>query len=341
MSPIGHLKASLKIYLKSTGLHPDFGKYCEESKLETRDGMNHEHGANCFDDASGWGGDKKSPMGRTDSVRLDPDWYMVAEEVMIAGDEEHNLLAQYDLGVIKEAEIKTKQVRKISARQAQYNADNNLWEANRMVTSGVATRKALDLDLKDHSVHGMVHDLKPPFFDGRTVFKEQLEPFNHHPRPNEKREQAERAKAAAKLAALWVTALGNIMGVRDEEADAEADAEKQAKGNPNGEENFRGDSQFASHLKSSTAMSSFARNRTLKEQREYLPAFACREDILRTVRDNQVVVVVGETGSGKTTQLAQSLSMKTDIAIMESSVAHSLDVSRRCPVRSVSARKWR
>ena len=37
----------------------------------------------------------------------------------------------------------------------------------------------------------------------------------------EKREQAERAKAAAKLAAIGGTSLGNIMGVKDEEAEAE------------------------------------------------------------------------------------------------------------------------
>ena len=37
----------------------------------------------------------------------------------------------------------------------------------------------------------------------------------------EKREQAERAKAAAKLASLGGTSLGNIMGVKDEEAEAE------------------------------------------------------------------------------------------------------------------------
>ena len=71
-------------------------------------------------------------------------------------------------------------------------------------------------------------------------------------------------------------------------------------------------------------MSSFAKNRTLKEQREYLPAFACRSEILKVIRENQgmsspkkrknkligpglVVIVVGETGSGKTTQLAQFL----------------------------------
>ncbi len=105
---------------------------------------------------------------------------------------------------------------------------------------------------------------------------------------------------------------------------AEAEkAEKEAK--TSGEnENYKGDSKFASHLKAGTSQSSFARNRTLKEQREYLPAFACREDLMKVLRDNQgnflpcllritlmfslpVTIVVGETGSGKTTQLAQFL----------------------------------
>ena len=128
--------------------------------------------------------------------------------------------------------------KKISARQAQYNADNDLWEANRMLTSGVATRRTIDLDFEDESestVHVMVHDLKPPFLDGRTVYTKQLDPINPIRDPTsdmavfskkgsalvkEKREQAERAKAAAKLAALGGTALGNIMGVKDEEAEA-------------------------------------------------------------------------------------------------------------------------
>jgi pre-mRNA-splicing factor ATP-dependent RNA helicase DHX38/PRP16 len=32
-----------------------------------------------------------------------------------------------------------------------------------------------------------------------------------------------------------------------------------------------------------------------------------RDELLQVIRDNQVVVVVGETGSGKTTQMAQYL----------------------------------
>lgn len=108
-----------------------------------------------------------------------------------------------------------------------------------MLTSGVAQRGQLDLDFEDESestVHVIVHDLKPPFLDGRTVYTKQLEPINPIRDPTsdmaifskkgsalvrEKREQAERQKAAAKLAALGGTALGNIMGVKDEEAEAE------------------------------------------------------------------------------------------------------------------------
>jgi pre-mRNA-splicing factor ATP-dependent RNA helicase DHX38/PRP16 len=106
-----------------------------------------------------------------------------------------------------------------------------------MLTSGVATRKTVDLDFEDESestVHVMVRNLKPPFLDGKTVFTKQLDPINPIRDPTsdmaifskkgsalvkEKREQAERAKAAAKLAALGGTSLGNIMGVKDAEAE--------------------------------------------------------------------------------------------------------------------------
>lgn len=108
-----------------------------------------------------------------------------------------------------------------------------------MVTSGVATQKELNLDFEDETestVLVVVHDLKPPFLDGKTIFTKQLEPINPvrdatsdmavfskkgSALVKEKREQAERAKAAAKLASLGGTSLGNIMGVRDEDADAE------------------------------------------------------------------------------------------------------------------------
>merc|ERR1712224_1031931 len=48
-------------------------------------------------------------------------------------------------------------------------------------------------------------------------------------------------------------------------------------------------------------------NRSIKEQRESLPIFAQRDDFINAVKLHQVIVAIGETGSGKTTQMAQYL----------------------------------
>ena len=80
---------------------------------------------------------------------------------------------------------------------------------------------------------------------------------------------------------------------------------------------------------SSKAVSSFAKSKTVKQQREYLPIYAVRQDVsivtltgtvgtmrsdlvcvvvlqlLNVVRENSIIIIVGETGSGKTTQLTQ------------------------------------
>jgi len=50
-----------------------------------------------------------------------------------------------------------------------------------------------------------------------------------------------------------------------------------------------------------------ARRRALESERQALPIWACREALLGEVRRSQVLVLVGETGSGKSTQLPQFL----------------------------------
>jgi ATP-dependent RNA helicase DHX8/PRP22 len=45
----------------------------------------------------------------------------------------------------------------------------------------------------------------------------------------------------------------------------------------------------------------------MKEQREGLPIFGLRGQLLKAVKDNMCLVVIGETGSGKTTQITQYL----------------------------------
>ncbi|KAJ9104349.1 hypothetical protein QFC19_003991 [Naganishia cerealis] len=256
-----------------------------------------------------------------EQIRLDRDWYSSFDEGGVVGDEEHNPFAGYeDLGREQEKEAQAKQVKRMTAKQAQYNKEIDLWETNRMQTSGVVQKSNVDLDFEDDvgsRVHVLVHDIKPPFLDGRVAYTRQLDPICPVRDPTsdmaqfakkgsalvkERREQQERAKAAARLTSVSGTTLGNLMGVKDE---PELGAEGQRTGIDEG--NYKADSQFANHMKQAEGASAHTRSRTLKEQREYLPAFACREELMRTIRENQVTIVVGETGSGKTTQLAQFL----------------------------------
>lgn len=269
---------------------------------------------------------------------LDRDWYKMEEGDGVAGDSENNPFSQYEDLPGAVAGPLAARTAKLTARQAARNAEVDAWETNRMQTSGVGPARTFDMDnLDDDSedrVHLLVHDLKPPFLDGKTVFTKQLEPVNPvrdvtsdlaifakkgSRLVRERREQAERQKAAAKAAALGGTALGNIMGVKEEE-------ERDSKGRKiNGEEDEsenagadgekddgsldpRSGSKFATHLKKAEkGASEFSRGKTLKEQRQFLPAFAVRDDLMKVIRENQVIVVIGETGSGKTTQLAQFL----------------------------------
>ena len=57
--------------------------------------------------------------------------------------------------------------------------DNDLWETNRMLTSGVVQKLDVDEDFEDDQeakVHLLVHNIVPPFLDGRIVFTKQPEP---------------------------------------------------------------------------------------------------------------------------------------------------------------------
>uniref|UniRef100_A0A3Q4A9W4 RNA helicase n=1 Tax=Mola mola TaxID=94237 RepID=A0A3Q4A9W4_MOLML len=46
---------------------------------------------------------------------------------------------------------------------------------------------------------------------------------------------------------------------------------------------------------------------SIVQQRETLPIFKLKEQLVQAVHDNQILIVVGETGSGKTTQITQYL----------------------------------
>jgi pre-mRNA-splicing factor ATP-dependent RNA helicase DHX16 len=46
---------------------------------------------------------------------------------------------------------------------------------------------------------------------------------------------------------------------------------------------------------------------SLQETRRSLPIFPFREDLIQAIKDHQILIIEGETGSGKTTQIPQYL----------------------------------
>ncbi|CAJ0749751.1 15193_t:CDS:10 [Entrophospora sp. SA101] len=164
--------------------------------------------------------------------KLDREWYNI-EESSGTIDDSHNPFGDYtDIVKKKEEELAQKQLKKFSAKQEQYNKDNELWETNRMLTSGVAQRSTVDLDFEDSRVHLLVHDIKPPFLDGCMVFTKQLEAVQSVKDPTsdltvfarkgsrlvkDKRDQIECQKASKSVAEVAGTTLGNLLRIKNTE----------------------------------------------------------------------------------------------------------------------------
>ena len=252
-----------------------------------------------------------------EQLQADRDWYMMDEGY----DETHNPFSSTSDEYVQKREQQLKQQRteKMSARRKQINEDNEKWEANRMMRSGVVQQTTPDdIELNEQSgarVHLFVHNIVPPFLDGRIVFTKQFEPViplkdntcdmavvarNGSLLVRKYREQKERKKAQHKDWELAGTNMGNILGIKKK------DDRENVRDDDNSD--FKSSQRFAQHMdQKNEASSDFAKSKTMLQQRQYLPIYAVKEELLNIIRENNVVIVVGETGSGKTTQLAQYL----------------------------------
>ncbi len=65
-------------------------------------------------------------------------------------DETHNHYTEFqDFWERKEKLLKQKEQTRMNAKQASLHRDTDLWETNRMLQSGVAQKRAIDLDFAD------------------------------------------------------------------------------------------------------------------------------------------------------------------------------------------------
>ncbi|XP_057530886.1 pre-mRNA-splicing factor ATP-dependent RNA helicase DEAH7 [Amaranthus tricolor] len=209
-----------------------------------------------------------------------------------------------------------------SKRHSQLSADKQNWEDRQLLRSGAVRGTEVQTEFdneEENKVILLIHDTKPPFLDGRVVFTKQAEPVMPLKDPTSDmaiisrkgsdlvrgvREKQSMNKSRQRFWELAGSKLGDILGVEKTAEQIDAD---QAKVGEDGEIDFKEEAKFAQHLKKDEAVSDFAKTKTMAEQRQYLPIYSVRDELLQVIRENQVVVVVGETGSGKTTQLTQYL----------------------------------
>ncbi|KAJ3139705.1 DEAH-box ATP-dependent RNA helicase prp22 [Physocladia obscura] len=200
------------------------------------------------------------------------------------------------------------------------------WEIKQLIASGVLNPKdypnidedqgLLNYEEKEEELDIEIVEEEPIFLKGQTKTSIQLSPIKIVKNPD----------GSLNRAALQGAALAKERReIKQQQAAAEADAVPRDFGrawaDPLAD---KGDRQFAQDVRGATQgepvvaewkKATFNNTTTfgkitslsIKEQRESLPIFKLREDLVRAVDGNQVLVVVGDTGSGKTTQMAQYL----------------------------------
>ena len=218
-------------------------------------------------------------------------------------------------------------------RQKKRMTSPERWEIVQLIASGVA--KASDYpDLEEEynaSLRGEatleleedvdieVREEEPPFLAGQTRLSLELSPIRVVKAPDGSlnraamsgtqlaRDRKEQRLAEAQAAAEEQERLDLSSQWHDPMADPNkpkfASEVRQARLPPRAD----GVPEWRRYVQPPDAPMGKRTGKTIKEQRESLPVFAFRKPLVQAVKDNQILIVVGETGSGKTTQLTQYL----------------------------------
>ena len=203
--------------------------------------------------------------------------------------------------------------RRINPYKRMRNADQEAWEENRLGaggSKGVMERSMDFVTRDDDKVIVSVRSTLPPFLDGRTVYTQQQEAVSVVRDPTSDiavlakngsavvrriKQEQDRSKMRDRFWEVAGSKIGEVIGVSGPDL-----GEKDRLISP---DQIAGSvSQYGSSLQVTLESS-----KSIFDQRRNLPIFQTKKELLRIIRDNQIIVVVGETGSGKTTQLTQYL----------------------------------
>jgi ATP-dependent RNA helicase DHX8/PRP22 len=161
------------------------------------------------------------------------------------------------------------------------------FEVKQLIASGVLNPKdypdfdeehgVLNFEEKEEELDVEVREVEPTFLNGQTKQSVHLSPIKIIKNPD----------GSLNRAALQGQQLAKER--RDIRQQSQIEGEQDKKAEPEWKKKV-----FSQH-KTFGKMASM----TIKEQRESLPIYKLRDTIIKAVEDNQILIVVGETGSGK------------------------------------------
>lgn len=256
--------------------------------------------------------DKKEPYINTILTKLDwdnsekdveRDWYTQEETATIDNIDKSSYgnFNQND----KTFDLERKRLLNPISKRTINNMDANKWEINQLKNSGIIKENSNDNNLEIEDINRVViqaTDVRPPFLDNNVELISQndyLQMTN-----NDKSEMMKLAKNGS--AVLKELRERNERGKMKEKFNQLNDPNNSKTGeviSKNSEIPTIGDQENNLIIQNSTNTI----KKTMKEQREYLPIFSVKKELMNVIRDNKIVIIVGETGSGKTTQLTQYL----------------------------------
>ena len=235
--------------------------------------------------------------------------------------------AGVDMARLRQQDLEEEQGSRRRPRKVM--TEHEMWEAKQLINAGVlsvAEYPHFDAEggmglLQDvtveEEVEVVLNDMEPPFLRGQTRTSKELSPVRIVKNPDGSMQRAalhqiqltkERRELKQAQSNSLMDAIPKDLSKPWEDPMPES-----------------GERHFAQELRSINMGGSFEvpewkqksqgkslaygqiQKGTMKEQRETLPIYRLKPALCKAIAENQVLVVVGETGSGKTTQMTQYL----------------------------------
>ena len=234
--------------------------------------------------------------------QMEREWYDTEETNQIyTTDASVGLITRLD-------STRSTEEKKVPPQKSKSTAENEKWELHQLQTGyrGVLDGMNMGADYveeEENKLMVIVEDVKPPFLKEDTIFTTQTQSVqvvkdptsdiailakNGSPLLKFLRERNDRSKMRERFWELAGSKLGNILGVNKQE-NKEAEAEAQVSLKEDGEIDYKAASQYATSInKTTVAVSHFAKTKTIREQREYLPIFEVRNDLLQLILMNKM-----------------------------------------------------